>query len=500
MLRVTDLLTRSPAVRMLSGSSTIKITGVASDSREVKPGYVYVAIPGIHANGEDYIPDALTRGAVAILCSQEYHAVDLGNVTRLAADNSRIALSQLAAAYFQQIPSHVVAVTGTDGKTSTSEFIRQFLEGLGMPSASLGTLGARAERPLGKAARMATHTTPDPVGLHGLLAEIKEAGINFVAMEASSHGLDQFRLDGVKPEVGVFTTFGRDHMDYHKTEEDYFSAKARLFRNLLPEDGLAVLNADQPQIMSLKDDIEKRGAGLCTFGWHEEADNRIRQIKPTASGQEIVIDVQGKRWQGVVPLYGQFQIMNVLAAMSAVSFYSDSPDGCFALLPKIKGVPGRLEMVAKHPAGGHLFVDYAHTPQALENVLTTIRQHATGKLFVVFGCGGNRDKGKRPIMGEVATRLADIAIVTDDNPRHEDPAEIRKEVLAGAKGAREIGDRQEAIVTAAQEMQAGDVLLIAGKGHETTQVIAGETFHFNDAEVARHAVALVRAGKKREVV
>lgn len=498
MLRVTDLLARSPAVRMLSGSTTIKITGVASDSREVKPGYVYVAIPGIHANGEDYIPDAMTRGAVAILCSPEYHAIDLGSVTRLAAENPRIALSQLAAAYFQQMPAHVLAVTGTDGKTSTSEFIRQFLEGLGMPSASLGTLGARSERPLGKAARVATHTTPDPVGLHGLLADIKEAGINFVAMEASSHGLDQFRLDGVKPEVGVFTTFGRDHMDYHATEEDYFNAKARLFRELLPEDGFAVLNADQPKVMALKEEIEKKGIALRTFGWSEDADNRIMRITPSQAGQEISLKVDGRNWQGIVPLYGQFQIMNVLAAMTAVSFYVDAPENYFSLLSKIKGVPGRLELVAEHPAGANVFVDYAHTPQALENVLTTIRQHATGKLHVVFGCGGNRDKGKRPLMGEVAARLADNIIVTDDNPRHEDPAEIRKEVLAGAPGAREIGDRQEAIITATQLLEAGDVLLIAGKGHETTQVIAGETFHFNDAEVARNAVALVRAGKKKE--
>ncbi|MFO1241694.1 MAG: UDP-N-acetylmuramoyl-L-alanyl-D-glutamate--2,6-diaminopimelate ligase [Rickettsiales bacterium] len=498
MLRVTDLLARSPAVRMISGSSTIKITGVAADSREIRQGAVYVAIPGIHANGEDFIPDALTRGAVAVLCSQGYHAVDLGSVTRLASDNPRLALAQLAAAYYQQMPSHIVAVTGTDGKTSTSDFVRQFLEGLGMPAASLGTLGARAERPLGKAAKTATHTTPDPVGLHHLLSDIKEAGINFVAMEASSHGLDQYRLDAVKPEVAVFTTFGRDHLDYHLDEEAYFNAKARLFRELLPEDGLAVLNADQPKVLGLKEELLAKSIKVRTFGHNPEADNRILRLAPTAAGQDIAIDVEGRSWQGTVPLYGAFQIMNILAAMTAVSYYSDSPEAYFSLLPKIKGVTGRLELVAEHPAGAHVFVDYAHTPQALENVLTTIRQHAKGKLHVVFGCGGNRDKGKRPLMGQVAIRLADAVTVTDDNPRHEDPAEIRKEVLAGAPHAREIGDRQEAITTVVQELQARDVLLIAGKGHETTQVIAGETFHFNDAEVARAAVALVRAGKKKE--
>lgn len=498
VLRVTDLLARSPAAQMVSGSGTIKISGITSDSRQIHQGNLFVAIPGVKINGEDYIPDALTRGAVAVLCSPDYHTIDLSSITRLTAENPRQALSQLAGAFYQFAPAHVIAVTGTDGKTSTTDFIRQFLESFGMPAASLGTLGARGEKLKGKAAREATHTTPDPVALHGLLAEIKEAGINFVAMEASSHGLDQFRLDAVKPEIAVFTTFGRDHMDYHRTEDAYFNAKARLFRELLLTEGLAVLNADQPAVMELCKDIERRGIRLKTFGRGDAAQNRILSVNPVADGQQISIEFEGRNWQGTIPLYGEFQVMNIMAAMSAVSFYTDVTEDIFAVLPKLKGVPGRLEMVAEHPAGAHIFVDYAHTPQALENVLATIRRHATGKLKVVFGCGGNRDQGKRPLMGAIAVKLADEAIVTDDNPRDENPAAIRKAILDAAPGAIEIGERAEAITSTVQSLDAGDVLLIAGKGHETNQIIGGEVFHFNDAEVARAAVALVRAGKKKE--
>lgn len=498
MLRVTDLLARAPAAHMVSGSGTIKISGITSDSRQIHQGNLFVAIPGVKINGEDYIPDALTRGAVAVLCSPEYHTIDLSSITRLTSENPRQALAQLAAAFYQYAPAHVIAVTGTDGKTSTTDFIRQFLESFGMPAASLGTLGARGEKLKGNASREATHTTPDPVALHALLAEIKEAGINFVAMEASSHGLDQCRLDAVRPEVAVFTTFGRDHMDYHQTEESYFNAKARLFREVLLTEGLAVLNADQPAVMELRKDIERKGIRLKTFGRTDTAQNRIASIAPVANGQLVSLELDGRPWQGVIPLYGEFQIMNIMAAMLAVSFYTDMTEDIFAVLPKLKGVPGRLEMVAEHPAGAHIFVDYAHTPQALENVLSTIRKHATGKLKVVFGCGGNRDKGKRPLMGEIAVKLADEVIVTDDNPRDEDPAAIRRAILQAAPGAIEIGERSEAITSAVQSLAAEDVLLIAGKGHETNQIIGGEVFHFNDAEVARAAVALVRVGKKKE--
>jgi UDP-N-acetylmuramoyl-L-alanyl-D-glutamate--2,6-diaminopimelate ligase len=463
-----------------------RISGITADSRLVKPGYLFAAIPGVTQNGEAYILSALEQGAIAVLTRPECSVEIPEGVPHVRVENPRQCLAHLAAAYYAPAPRHLFAITGTDGKTSTAEFCRQLCESSGERAATLGTLGVRSD--WYQEGEAFPNTTPDPVLLHRLLQALVARGVECAAIEASSHGLDQYRLDGITPEAAAFTTFGHDHGDYHPTPEAYFAAKARLFAELLPAGGRAVLNADDARIMTLHTLCAARGHGVVTFGAQGE-EFRLVHTRPVAAGLEVSLRILGQEWRGTVPLYGAFQMMNVLAAAALVWPLLEGAEHVFSRLPALRGVPGRLEQVAKLPGGMPIFVDYAHTEQALGKVLDALRPHAHGRLWVVFGCGGDRDRAKRPAMGRVAAQKAECVIVTDDNPRSEDSAAIRREILAACPEAREIGDRRAAIAEAVRGLERGDVLVVAGKGHETTQVIGTIAEHFSDAEVIRAEVA-----------
>ena len=391
----------------------------------------------------------------------------------------------MAAAFYGSQPKHIAAITGTDGKTSTADFFRQFWHHMGKKTASIGTLGILSGP--GEALYPGSHTTPDPVQLHKLLAELHGNRIDHVAMEASSHGLHQYRLDGVKLEAAAFTNIARDHLDYHHTEEAYFAAKLRLFSKLLPEGKTAALNEDDDKFPLIKDVCHKRKHHIIGFGKNGSQFKVIR-IEPLPHGQRVGLELLGRSYLLDVPLVGAFQVMNILAALGLVIGTGGKLDKALLAVPKLQGVPGRLEQVAQLANGATIFIDYAHTPMALANILNTLRPHTRKKLHTVFGCGGDRDIGKRPQMGKIATTLADKVIVTDDNPRSEEPASIRKAILAAAPDAKEVADRREAIYVALKALGAGDILVIAGKGHEKTQIVGDKTLPFDDAEVAREAV------------
>jgi UDP-N-acetylmuramoyl-L-alanyl-D-glutamate--2,6-diaminopimelate ligase len=395
----------------------------------------------------------------------------------------RLALALCAARFFGGQPETMVAVTGTSGKTSVAAFTRQIWEQAGLAAASIGTTGvvAPGRNDYGSL------TTPDPVALHRLLAELAKAGVTHAAMEASSHGLDQRRLDGVRLEAGGFTNLGRDHMDYHPTVEDYHRAKMRLFDTLLPKGAPAVVFADdlwsEPTIAAAK----AAGLSVLTVGRHGDFLN-LKRVEHERHRQRAEIVHEGVLTEIDLPLAGDFQISNALVAAGLAIATGTPAATALAALEKLKGAPGRLDLVGTTSEGAPVYVDYAHKPDALENVLTSVRPFTTGRVVVVFGCGGDRDRGKRPIMGEIATRLADVTIVTDDNPRSEKPAEIRAAIMAAAPGAIEIGDRRKAIHEAVSMLHAGDTLIVAGKGHEEGQTVGSETLPFSDHEEVRAAL------------
>jgi UDP-N-acetylmuramoyl-L-alanyl-D-glutamate--2,6-diaminopimelate ligase len=480
-LQMSDLIGGLDSVATLrSQPAAIDIIGLTADSRQVRPGFLFAALPGSKADGRDFIPAALAQGASAIL-SSEGTAIDLPpHVAHITAANPRRALALLAARFNGAQPKTIAAVTGTSGKTSTTVFTRQLWSLLGHRAASLGTIGLTApgyELP-------DSLTTPDPVELHRILAELAFKNIDYLAMEASSHGLDQYRLDGVQVTAAAFTNLSRDHLDYHGSMEEYLAAKLRLFRDLLPAGGAAVINADMDvaeQVFAASRQAHHRIISIGTKG----ADIRLTKQTPTSTGQMLSIELFGTNHEIEFPVAGLFQAYNLLTAMGIVIGSGAEPAMVAQLVGRLTGVHGRIEHVATTPSGGAVYVDYAHKPGALEAVLTALRPHTTGRLFVIVGCGGDRDRGKRPIMGEIATRLADRVIVTDDNPRSEDPIAIRAEILAAAPGAIEIGDRAEAIRHAMRELGKGDVLIIAGKGHETYQIVGNVKHDFDDSQVAR---------------
>lgn len=456
--------------------------GVSSDSRQVRPGDIFVAVAGSKADGASFAADAQKRGAVAIIAAR---GTSLGalSVPVIAIDDPRHALALLAARFFNHQPETMVAVTGTSGKTSVAAFTRQIWEHAGLASASIGTTGvvAPGRNDYGSL------TTPDPVALHRLLTELADAGVTHAAMEASSHGLDQRRLDGVRLAAGGFTNLGRDHMDYHPTVEDYHRAKLRLFDTLLPKGAPAVIFADDP--WSEPTIAAARAAGLKTLTVGRNGDFlRLKRVEQERFRQRAEIEADGAIHEVDLPLAGDFQIYNALVAAGLAISIGTPAAKALNALEKLDGAPGRLELVGKTANGAPVYVDYAHKPDALENVLASVRPFTTGRVIVVFGCGGDRDRGKRPIMGEIATRLADVAIVTDDNPRTEIPEAIRSEILAAAPGAMEIGDRRKAIAEAVSMLHAGDTLIVAGKGHEEGQTIGSQTFPFSDHEEVRRAL------------
>jgi UDP-N-acetylmuramoyl-L-alanyl-D-glutamate--2,6-diaminopimelate ligase len=459
----------------------VDIRGLTADSRRVAPGFLFAALPGSKADGRRFIDEAVSKGAVAVLAPRDT-PVPAGAV--LVADgNPRRRLALMAARFYGRQPRHIAAVTGTSGKTSTVEFARQLWANLGRRAASLGTLGfVSPER-----ADYLSLTTLDPVELHRRLAEAAASGIEHLAMEASSHGLDQFRLDGVEISAAAFTNLSRDHLDYHETPSAYFAAKRRLFAEVMKAGGVAVLNADAPEFEALASVSAERGHRVIRYG-RKAGELRLLRQTPEADGQRLVLDYFGQREEVLFPVAGSFQAENLLAALGLVIAEGEPADLALRAVAKLRGVHGRIERVARHPNGAPIYVDYAHKPAALEAVLTALRPYTKGRLFVIFGAGGDRDRGKRPQMGEVAERLADVVIVTDDNPRSEDPAAIRSQILAACAKALEIGDRRKAIRQAVSELGPDDLLVIAGKGHEPGQTIAGVTHPFDDSEEARAAV------------
>ncbi|NYZ15715.1 UDP-N-acetylmuramoyl-L-alanyl-D-glutamate--2,6-diaminopimelate ligase [Azospirillum sp. RWY-5-1] len=468
-------------------SGDVEVTGLTADSRAVGPGFLFAALPGSRADGRAYIMDAVAKGAVAILAPRGTALPDgTAGVTLIEDDEPRHAFARMAAAFHGRQPETVVAVTGTNGKTSTVQFVRQIWAALGHKAASLGTLGL-----IGPGVdRYGSMTTPDPVALHRDLAALADAGIDHLAMEASSHGLDQFRLDGVRLAAAGFTNLTRDHLDYHGSMEAYLAAKAALFGRVLPAGATAVLNADSDAFATLAAICSSRATTVLGYGLTGR-ELAVRAVEPLAHGQRLHLTVLGRDLIVELPLVGRFQAWNALCALGLVIASGGDRDRALDALAGLEGVPGRLQHVATRANRAAIYVDYAHTPDALETVLRALRPHAARQLVCVFGCGGDRDRGKRPVMGELAGRLADRAIVTDDNPRTEDPAFVRGEVLAGSARLEEIGDRRQAIRTAVAGLQAGDVLVIAGKGHEQGQTVGTEVRPFDDATEARAAVAEV---------
>ncbi|HEY4114442.1 MAG TPA: UDP-N-acetylmuramoyl-L-alanyl-D-glutamate--2,6-diaminopimelate ligase [Rhizomicrobium sp.] len=466
-----------------------KFTGLASDSREVKPGDLFAAISGVREDGARYIEDAVKRGAVAVLARPEFasRVRELG-VAFLPDENPRLRLALMASSFFGAQPDAIAAVTGTNGKTSVTVFLRQIWTFAGLKAASLGTIGIvtpKGEIPL-------SHTTPDAIEIHRRLAELKRSGIEHVAFEASSHGLDQFRIDGVKIAAAAFTNITRDHLDYHKTFEDYLAAKLRLVE-LVRDGGVVVVNVDAAHSEDFVAAARARNLKLLTVGERGEA-LRLLGREPHGDGQTLRVAYAGRTHQIELPLAGDFQAANALVAAGLALGMGEPDEKVFAALAQLKGAPGRLEKVAYSANGAPIYVDYAHTPDALETVLKALRPHARGKLHVIFGCGGDRDRGKRPLMGEAAAKFADSVIVTDDNPRSEHAASIRREALTGCPDAREIGDRAEAIHAGIAALRGGDVLVIAGKGHEQGQIIGSVTRPFSDRNEAIKA-ALALGGK-----
>jgi UDP-N-acetylmuramoyl-L-alanyl-D-glutamate--2,6-diaminopimelate ligase len=481
LIRLADLL---PGQDLAASLATLTVDGISCDSRTVTPGALFFAIPGTRADGLAFAGEAVRRGASAVVAECASTATIEG-IPVVEVRDVRRSLAKAAARVFPRQPETIAAVTGTSGKTSVADFTRQIWQACGAPAASLGTLGIVA--PSG-----ATHgglTTPDPIALHRALDTLADQGVTRLALEASSHGLDQSRLDGVRLAAGGFTNLSRDHLDYHRDLDDYLRAKLGLFERLLEPGRPAVVDADSEVAATVVAACRARGLDVLTVGMHGET-IRLLGATPDVLSVTLEIDVYGERHIVKLPLAGSFQASNALVA-AGLAIATGHPTGeVFAALARLEGAPGRLELVGQRN-GAPIYVDYAHKPDALDKALRALRPFARGALVLVFGCGGERDTGKRGIMGEIASRLADRIIVTDDNPRSEDPALIRAAILAGAAGKgnfREIGDRATAILDAVAGLAPGDLLLVAGKGHETGQIVAGETLPFSDAACVRAAL------------
>jgi UDP-N-acetylmuramoyl-L-alanyl-D-glutamate--2,6-diaminopimelate ligase len=463
--------------------AALDIAGVSADSRAVQPGDLFVAVAGAKTDGLNFIPQALAAGAAAIMAERPPPAPLPAGVAFIKVDDVRRALALAAAKFFPRQPRVIAAVTGTSGKTSVAAFMRQIWTALGYAAASIGTVGlVSPQREV-----YGSLTTPDPVALHRSLDQLAGEGVTHLAIEASSHGLDQRRLDGVRVAAGGFTNLSRDHLDYHPTLEAYLAAKLRLFTDLIEPGGAAVVAADHEEAEIVATAARRRDLRLVTVGRRGQA---IRLVESTIEGfaQALALEHAGREYRVLLPLPGEFQVDNALVAAGLVIATGADPSATFAALGNLKGAKGRLELVGERN-GAPIFVDYAHKPDALAKALQALRPYAKRRLVVVFGCGGDRDQGKRPMMGAIAAKLADRVVVTDDNPRSENPAAIRASILEAAPGALEIGDRREAISGSIEDLRQGDVLLIAGKGHETGQIIGKQVLPFSDHEAVAAALA-----------
>jgi UDP-N-acetylmuramoyl-L-alanyl-D-glutamate--2,6-diaminopimelate ligase len=462
----------------------ISVSGIAVDSRVVKPGDLFFALSGSKTDGARFVDAAIASGAVAVAGDHPPPSI---SVPFVAMPNPRRALALAAAKFYPRQPATIAAVTGTSGKTSVAAFTRQIWQRLGHASASIGTIGLVSP----KRTVYGSLTTPDPIALHRQLDEIAREGVTHLAFEASSHGLDQYRLDGVRISAGGFTNLSRDHMDYHPDVAHYLNAKLRLFRDLVPPGGAAVISADHEHSADVIEAARGRGLRLITVGSHGDGKAEgIRLVEADIDGfaQKLILEHRGKRASVRLPLVGGFQIENALVSAGLAIATGSEPDAVLASLEHLEGAKGRLERVGERN-GAPIFVDYAHKPDALAKALQALRPYAKRKLVVVFGAGGDRDAGKRPLMGEIASEYADHVIVTDDNPRSENPATIRAAILAAAKGATDIGDRAGAIRAAIDGLQPGDALLVAGKGHEIGQIVGDRTLPFSDHDAVAAALA-----------
>jgi UDP-N-acetylmuramoyl-L-alanyl-D-glutamate--2,6-diaminopimelate ligase len=478
-MRLSDLVKRDLSVDP-------QIEGVTADSRKVRPGWLFAALPGAKVDGRSFAPKALEQGAAAILAGREIEGVSAPLV--IASDPRRV-YALAAAAFWGSQPATCVAVTGTNGKTSVAGFCRQMFAHAGFKAASMGTLGVRVSAP-GLADEQITPpglTTPDAADVAELMARVAQSGVTHLALEASSHGIDQRRLDGVKLTAAGFLNLTQDHLDYHGTMGVYRAAKLRLFETLLTRGKTAVLNADSDAYSAFAGTAVSAGQSVMSVGEAGQGLTLLaRALLP--KGQALKVAYQGRTYDVRLPLAGAFQASNALVAAGLCIAAGLSPEQAFAGLETLEGAPGRLQRVGTGRQGGEAYVDYAHTPDGLETVLTALRPHVRGKLIVVFGAGGDRDRTKRPLMGKIAADLADVAIVTDDNPRSENPAAIRAEVMTGARNLKEIGDRREAIRAAVAQLSEGDILVVAGKGHEQGQTIAGVVHPFDDVTETAQAL------------
>ncbi|MBN9887424.1 UDP-N-acetylmuramoyl-L-alanyl-D-glutamate--2,6-diaminopimelate ligase [Salipiger abyssi] len=471
------------------GGREAKVSGISVDSRAVMPGHLFAAMPGTRLHGARFVETALAQGAVAVLTDAEgaeiaRDALGESEAALVIAADPRQALAYACALFFGAQPATMVAVTGTNGKTSVATFVRRLWQELGYRAVNLGTTGVEGDwqAPL-------RHTTPEPITLHKALAEAAEAGVDHAAMEASSHGLDQRRLDGVQLKAAGFTNFSQDHLDYHADFEEYFAAKAGLFARVLPEEGMAVINIDDARGIDMLAIAKARGQEVLSVGEAEGTDLRLLGQRFDATGQELRLSWHGVVEQLRLPLIGGFQGWNALLAAGLVIACGAEAEDVFRALPRLETVRGRMQLAATRNNGAAVYVDFAHTPDAVATAIQALRPHVMGRLIAIVGAGGDRDARKRPLMGKAATEHADMVIVTDDNPRSEDPAAIRAQVLEGAPGATEVGDRAEAILRGVDLLGPGDALLVCGKGHETGQIVGDTVYPFDDVEQASVAVA-----------
>lgn len=502
-MRLTDLC--YGLIEIPNSAKGIPVTGLAVDSKRVRAGNIFFAISGTHHNGRDYIKEAVAAGAVTVvtgptpLTKPFMTLTNDANIPVLQCENPRQIMARIAARYWPSQPSMVAAVTGTNGKTSTTEFLRQLWQRATWPAVAVGTLGITGTDMIktdGTILCLPPLTTPDSISLHGAISPLAKAGVTHLAFEASSHGLAQFRLDGMNIHLAGFTNLSRDHLDHHADMNSYFSAKLRLFTDLLSEGGSAAINLDDPYSKAILGALKDRAIVVKTFGYNKKADFVIKSITPSGDGLSMQIKHKGQTWDIPLALSGTFQAINALTAAVMGHLGGLPLHDSLGALPYLKSAPGRMQTIHGHPKGARVVVDYAHTPDALAAALGALRPEATGKLTVLFGCGGDRDPGKREVMGRVACEIADRVIVTDDNPRNEDPAAIRSDILKACDSAVEIVPRDKAIAAALAILDAGDVLLIAGKGHETSQLIGKETLPFDDVAVASNQVrAMLEAGQ-----
>ncbi|MBW7921947.1 MAG: UDP-N-acetylmuramoyl-L-alanyl-D-glutamate--2,6-diaminopimelate ligase [Rubellimicrobium sp.] len=479
------------------GAGGLRLSGLTADSRQVRPGMLFAALPGAGGHGARFMDAALAAGAAAVLTDARGQGIagDLlaaSEVPVALSQDARAAFARAAALWFGAQPATMVAVTGTNGKTSVATFARMIWEALGHPAINLGTTGVE-----GAMSAALGHTTPDPLTLHRLLSEAARQGVTHAAMEASSHGLDQRRLDGVWLAAAGFTNLTQDHLDYHASMDSYFDAKMGLFGRLLPEDGVAVVNLDDPHGAEVVARAAARGIEVIGTGRDPGARLRLVGQRFDPQGQEMLFAWQGKGHQVHLPLVGGFQAANVLVAAGLVIGAGEDADEVIAALPSLRGVRGRMQLAARRANGAAVYVDYAHTPDAVATAITALRPHVLGRIVAIIGAGGDRDRGKRPLMGGAAAMAADAVIVTDDNPRSEDPAAIRAAVIAGVRAGGgdplEVGDRAAAILHGVDMLGPGDALVICGKGHETGQIVGATVYPFDDAEQASIAVAALEA-------